>query len=189
MDLSALSNKILPAVSNRQVQQVSRIFRVESMDLTFANGNKANYERIVGGRGAVMAVPFDGTHFYLTVEYCGGIMEYGLGLVKGKIDPHETPDVAVVRELEEEIGLGANKITPLKQHMTVAPGMLELKMYPYLCEELYPCLKEGDEPEPIDVIKLTPSEIKELIFSADSPLCEGRTIAALTLALHKIGEL
>ena len=126
MDLSALFNKQLPQVANRQVKQASRIFRVESMDLTFSNGTQATYERIIGGRGAVMAVPFDGTHFYMSVEYCGGTMEYGLGLVKGKIDAGETAEQAVVREL---------------------------------------------------------------IFDEGSALIEGRTIASLCLALHKIGAL
>ena len=84
MDLSALFNKQLPQVANRQVKQASRIFRVESMDLTFSNGTQATYERIIGGRGAVMAVPFDGTHFYMRVEYCGGAIGKRLGLGKGK---------------------------------------------------------------------------------------------------------
>lgn len=116
-------------------------------------------------------------------------MKYVLGVVKGKIDAGETPDEAVVRELSEEVGLGARKITLLKKELLVAPGMLELTMYPYLCEDLYECCAEGDEPEPIDMVKLTPSELKDLIFDASSPLTEGRTIAALVLALHKIGAI
>lgn len=189
MDLSVLQQKKLPEVANREVKQASRIFRIESMDLTFSNGTKATYERIIGGRGAVMAVPFDGTHFYMSVEYCGGTMEYGLGLVKGKIDAGETPEQAVVRELSEEIGYGAKRLSPLKDSMTVAPGMLELRMYPFLCEELYPCVHQGDEPEPINIIKLTADEVKDLIFDPKSVLVEGRTIAALCLALRKIGAL
>lgn len=189
MDLQALK-KQLPQVENRREHQASRIFRIETMDLTFSNGQKATYERIMGGRGAVMAVPFDGTHFYLTVEYCGGVMQYQLGLVKGKIDPGETPEQAVVRELSEEIGYGAHKVTLLKNEMTVAPGMLSLKMYPFLCEELFlQTVSSGDEPEPIDLVKLKPAEVSDLIFDPQSVLTEGRTIAALTLALHRIGSL
>lgn len=189
MDLSLL-NKPLPKVENRREFQASKIFRVESMDLTFANGSKATYERLLGGSGAVMAVPFDGEHFYLTVEYGGGVMQYQLGLVKGKVDKGETPEAAVVRELSEEIGLGTNKVTLLKHEMTVAPGMLSLKMYPFLCEELFakPCTT-GDEPEPIETVKLTPDELKDLMFDPNSPLTEGRVIAALSLALHHVGKL
>lgn len=189
MDLQAL-NKQLPQISNRREHQASRIFRIETMDLTFSNGQTATYERIMGGRGAVMAVPFDGTNFFMTVEYCGGVMQYQLGLVKGKIDPGETPEQAVVRELSEEIGYGARKVTLLKREMTVAPGMLSLKMYPFLCEDIFPhVVDSGDEPEPIDLVKLSPAEVSELIFDPDSVLTEGRTIAALTLALHRLGFL
>lgn len=189
MDLRLL-DKPLPKVENRREFQASKIFRVESMDLTFANGTKATYERLLGGRGAVMAIPFDGSHFYLTVEYGGGVMQYQLGCVKGKIDQGETPEQAVVRELSEEIGLGSNKVTLLKNEMTVAPGMLSLKMYPFLCEDLYdfPCTT-GDEPEPIEIVKLTVDGLKNLMFDANSPLTEGRVIAALSLALHHLGKL
>lgn len=188
MDLSALLHP-LPEVTRRKRFKASRIFTVEEMDLKFSNGTKATYEKIVGGRGAVMAVPFDGQYFYLSVEYAGGLESYQLGLVKGKVDSGETPEKAVVRELSEEISLGARKVTPLKLGMTVAPGMLELTMYVYLCEELYPCKQEGDEPEPIEIVKVTVQELKELLFSEDSPLKEARSIAALTLAMHKIGAL
>lgn len=186
MDLRSL-NKPLPKVENRREFQASKIFRVESMDLTFSNGTQATYERLLGGHGAVMAVPFDGSHFYLTIEYGGGIMAYQLGLVKGKIDKGETPEHAVVRELSEEIGFGAHKVTLLKHEMTVAPGMLSLKMYPFLCEDLYAAkVESGDEPEPIELIKLTPEEVKSLMFDPQSPLTEGRTIAALALALRRL---
>lgn len=187
MDLKILE-KQLPLVENRREHQASKIFRIESMDLTFSNGQKAVYERIMGGRGAVMAVPFDGSNFYMTVEYCGGVMSYQLGLVKGKIDAGETPEQAVVRELSEEIGYSASKITLLKKEMTVAPGMLSLKMYPFLCEDLFLCKTDsGDEPEPIDLVKLSPTEVQDLIFDPQSVLTEGRTIAALALSLRHLG--
>lgn len=189
MDLRVL-NKPLPSVKNRREFQASKIFRVESMDLTFSNGTQATYERLLGGHGAVMAVPFDGSNFYMTVEYGGGVMQYQLGLVKGKIDKGESPETAVVRELSEEIGFGARKVTLLKHEMTVAPGMLSLKMFPFLCEELYAIeCTSGDEPEPIDLVKLSPNEVKDLMFDPQSPLTEGRAIAALSMALRRLGYL
>lgn len=188
MDLSALS-KPLPEVLGVHRFKASRIFTVEQVDLKFHNGVQMQYERIVGGRGAVMCVPFDGQHFYLTSEYAGGKHCYSLGFVKGKIDAGETPAQAACRELEEEIGFGAKKVEVLRSGVTVAPGMLELTMYLYLCTDLYPCRREGDEPEPIDIIRVTPQEALELVFAEDSPLKEARSIAALTLALHKTGYL
>lgn len=42
------------------------------------------YERLAGGNGAILAVPFDGRDFYLTSEYACGFERYELGFVKGK---------------------------------------------------------------------------------------------------------
>ncbi len=188
MDLSALQQP-LPQISKVRRFKASRIFTVEQLGLTFHNGEERIYERIVGGRGAVMIVPFDGTHFYLTAEYAGGLHCYSLGLVKGKIDAGETGEQAALRELSEEIGFGARRITLLRRPVTVAPGMLELTMQLYLAEDLYPHQLTGDEPEPIQIIKATPDEVKTLVFAPDSPLHEARAAFALTLALHKIGAI
>ena len=189
MDLSALAAQT-PRISDRRKHKVSRYFTVEQLDLEFSNHQKRTYERLYGGHGAILAVPFDGTHFYLTSEYACGFERYELGFVKGKIDAGESPKAACNRELQEEIGFSAQKIEALRQEMTVAPGMLSLKMYTFLCTDL----KEhkvfsGDEPEPIELIKATPKEAIDLVFAEDSPLTESRAIACLTLALRRLGFL
>ena len=188
MDLSALK-KQLPTITSRNVFKVSKIFTVEQNHLVFSNGAERDYERIKSNNGAVMCVPFDGKHFILTVEYAGALERYELSLVKGKIDDNEEDIVAANRELQEEIGFRANHLTLLKDELCVAPGMLELRMYAYLCTDLQVNKLNGDEPEAIECVYLTPSEVKELIFNSKSCLTESRTIAALTLALHKLGFL
>ncbi len=188
MDLSSL-NKTVPLILERRRNKVSRFFTVDELDLQFSNQTKMTYERLAGGNGAILAVPFDGKHFYLTSEYACGFERYELGFVKGKIDKGEEPAVACNRELEEEIGFGSRNIIPLRNEMTVAPGMLQLKMYTFLCTDLYKKQLEGDEPEPIDIIKVTPDEAKDLIFNVDSKLTEARGIACLTLAMRKLGFL
>ena len=188
MDLSAL-HQPLPEILQRRRFKASRIFTVEEVGLKFHNGEERVYERIVGGNGAVMVLPFDGTHFYLSSEYAGGRHCYSLGFVKGKIDDGENGEQAAQRELKEEAGFGTRRISVLREGVTVAPGMLELTMSFYLAEDLYPCSLPGDEPEPIALIKVTPAEARELVFSTDSPLKEARAAFALSLALHKIGAL
>ena len=174
MDLSALK-KQTPAILSKRREKVSNFFTVEQLDLQFSNNKKMTYERLAGGNGAILAVPFDGRDFYLTSEYACGFERYELGFVKGKIDKGEAPKEACNRELKEE--------------MTVAPGMLQLKMYTFLCMDLFPMQLEGDEPEPINIIKVSPREAKDLIFDIDSPLTEARAIASLTLAMNKLGML
>ena len=71
----------------------------------------------------------------------------------------------------------------------MAPGMLQLRMFTYLCTDLYPKILVGDEPEPIAIVKVSPAEAKDLIFDVDSPLTESRAIACLTLAMRKLNYL
>lgn len=182
-----LNQKNKPKITFHQPQRLSKLFVVQKMDICFDNGTTQEYERIISTNGAVMVIPFDGMHFYLTIEFCGGIGDYTLGLCKGKIDDNESSYDAAMREMQEEVGYRAGKLTLLKQGMTVAPGMLELKMDVYLAEDLEKSKLIGDEPEEIEIVKLTPSEVFELIFKDNSPLAEGRVIAALILALHKVG--
>ena len=75
MDLSSLQRQ-LPQILSKKREKVSRFFTVESLDLRFSNNTEATYERIYGGNGAVMAVPFDGRDFYLISEYACGFERY-----------------------------------------------------------------------------------------------------------------
>ena len=188
-DFSVLHDPV-PQVLDRRRQKLSRFFTVESLDLRFSNGEERTYERLAGGNGAIIAVPFDGTHFLMSSEYACGFERYELGFVKGKIDKGETPEQACARELSEEIGYGTNKIISLRDEMSVAPGMLSLRMHCFLCTDLYKHeLTSGDEPEPIKLIKVSPDEAKELVFSPDSPLTESRAIACLALSLRMLKML
>ena len=185
MDLKALNAQV-PKILSKRRNKVSKLFTVEQLDLQFSNNTTMTYERLMGGNGAILAVPFDGKDFLLTSEYACGFERYELGFVKGKIDANETPKEACNRELKEEIGFGAQNIMTLRNEMTVAPGMLQLKMYTYLCTGLYEMHLDGDEPEPISIVKVSPKEAYDLIFDVDSPLTEARAIAALTLALNRL---
>ncbi|MGN0908419.1 MAG: NUDIX domain-containing protein [Succinivibrio sp.] len=188
-DLPKLAQRA-PRVLGSRRRKVSRFFTVEELDLRFSNGEERIYERLVGGNGAVEIVPWDGRSFLMTAEYACGFESYELGFVKGKIDDGETPEQACERELEEEIGYGFTDCIKLKDVMKVAPGMLSLRMHAFLCTGIYEKkLDTGDEPEPIDLVRVSPEQARQLIFDPHSPLTESRAIACLTLAMHALGML
>lgn len=166
-----------------QVTEVShsKLFTVESLDLTFSNGVKRQYERIKsGGRGAVLVVPFDDEgNLILVREYCAGTHDYQLGFPKGLIDPGETPVQAGNRELKEEAGFGAKQLAELKL-VSLAPSYFNAKMHILLAQELYPEKLAGDEPEPLEVVKWPLSEWQTLLQQTD--FTEARSVAALLLA-------
>ena len=101
----------------------TKFFNIQSMDVEFSNGEKRQYERLKPpGNGAVLIIPMlDDETVLMIYEYSGGTDRYELALTKGKIDDGETPLEAANRELIEEIGYGAKRLTYMKS-MSIAPG-------------------------------------------------------------------
>ena len=175
--------KILPRITNRKPVAKSRLFAIEQIDLTFSNGATREYERMMGGgRGAVMVIPMlDDETILLIREYCAGTHSYELGFPKGLIDLGENSKQAANREMQEEIGYGANNFTFLHQ-VSIAPAILNSQMDIYLAKDLYESRLEGDEPEPLEVVKWKLSDYQALL--AREEFNEARNIAALMLALE-----
>ena len=167
-----------PKLKNIHTVAQSRIFNLESMDVEFSNGSTRVYERLVSrGNGAVLVVPMLNDDTILMIyEYSGGTDRYELGLTKGKIDKGETPLEAAGRELKEEIGYGAKKLTFLKT-ITLAPGYQSSETHIVLAEDLYEEQADGDEPEPLEVVEHKLSNLEELTYKQD--LTEARSILAL----------
>ncbi|MDD2059384.1 ADP compounds hydrolase NudE [Pseudomonas sp. GD03860] len=171
-----------PTVLSREIVASSRLFRVEAVQLRFANGNERTYERLVGrgnGYGAVMIVAMlDSEHAVLVEEYCGGTDEYELSLPKGLIEPGEDVLAAADRELKEEAGFGARQLEHLTE-LSLSPGYMSQKIQVVLATDLYEERLEGDEPEPMRVDKVS---LRELSALAQHPqFSEGRALAALYL--------
>ena len=167
-----------PKLTNIHTVAQSRIFNLESMDVEFSNGSTRVYERLVSrGNGAVLVIPMLNDDTVLMIyEYSGGTDRYELGLTKGKIDKGETAIEAAGRELKEEIGYGAKKLTFLKT-ITLAPGYQSSETHIVLAEDLYEEQADGDEPEPLEVVEHKLSDLEELTYKQD--LTEARSILAL----------
>ena len=129
--------------------------------------------------GAVMVVPIHQGNMLLAREYAAGTDNYELGFPKGLIDPGEQAIEAANRELQEEIGFGARKLTLLKE-LSLAPGYFSSKMQIFIAEDLYESRLEGDEPEPIDVVPWALAEWEALLENSD--FSESRSVSALFLA-------
>ena len=168
-----------PEILHQEIVAKSRLFQIEQLHLKFSNGVERQYERMKGGgRGAVMIVPIYDGHLLLAKEYAAGTHNYELGFPKGLIDPGEEPIDAANRELQEEIGFASRKLTHLKE-LTLAPSYFSSKMHIFVAEQLYLSKLEGDEPEPIEVIKWPLSDWEVLLEHAD--FSESRSVSALFL--------
>ncbi len=173
-----------PTILKRKTLACTRLFRIESMDLEFSNGERRQYERLVRGSsgGAVLVVPIlDRDTVLLVREYAAGVHRYELGFPKGKIDGSEDILEAANRELKEEIGYGSRKMEYLTS-LTIAPGYLEHATNIILAQDLYEEKLSGDEPEELEVIPWQLNNIDNLISSGECS--EARSLAALFLTLE-----
>ncbi len=169
-----------PEILHTEVVAKSRLFQIEQVHLKFSNQVERQYERMKGNnRGAVMVVPVHGDHLLLGREYAAGTHSYELGFPKGLIDPGEMPIEAANRELQEEIGFAANKLTHLME-LSLAPGYFASKMQIFVAEDLYESRLQGDEPEPIELVRWPLSQWFELLSEQD--FSESRSVSALFLA-------
>jgi len=162
-------------------------YRLERLDLEFSNGERRQFERMVGrGHGAVVVVPMlDDDTVLLVREYAAGVHRYELGLVKGRIDAGETPGQAADRELKEEAGYGARRLDVLRA-LTLAPTYMGQLSWLVLARDLYPERLPGDEPEELEVIPWKLRDLETLMLRED--FSEGRSLAALFIAREWLGR-
>ena len=101
------------------------------------DGTTAERE-VVLHRGAVALVPMvDEHHVCLVRNRRYSIDRTLLEVPAGTIDPGESPDHTAERELVEETGYQAGRIRRIREWF-VSPGVMNERMYLYLCEDLRP---------------------------------------------------
>lgn len=168
-----------PEILTTKTLATSRLFELEEVHLRFSNGSERVFERLKGRLpGAVMIAPMlDDDTVLLVQEYGVGVEDYYLGLPKGIIEAGEDLLHAANRELMEEVGYGAKRLTLLKP-LASAPGYIRGRgMQLILAQDLYPQKLTGDEPEAMEVVPWKLSQLNKLMERED--FSEARSIAAL----------
>lgn len=173
-----------PEILKASFTAQTRLFQIEELQLRFSNGVERTYERLcTRGFGAVMIIPVLNDNTILMInEYAAGINEYLLTLPKGLIDKGETVVEAANRELMEEVGYGAKKLTPFKV-LTSSPNYMSHSINVVIAEDLYPKRLPGDEPEELEVLEQSIDTLPQLLMEPNAT--EARVIAALMLWLHE----
>jgi ADP-ribose diphosphatase len=161
------------------------MYTIEQLDLEFSNGERRQFQRLIThGLGAVIVVPMLDENTVLMVrEYAAGTHSYELGLPKGRLEANESVTEGANRELQEEAGYGAHRLTELTT-LTLAPGYMTHRTHVVLAEDLYASELPGDEPEPLETVNWSLDQLAELTAREDCS--EGRTIAALYIAREQL---
>jgi len=170
---------VKPKILGRRVVARSRLFRIEQVDLEFENGSHRTFERIPGGRDSVLVIPMpDAETILLVREYGAGSDRYELGFPKGVVEHDEDALDAANRELREEVGQAATDLTRIAR-LSVVPGYIGHRTELVLARGLYPSPMPGDEPEPVEVVPWSLSDLDALIERDDFD--EARSVAAIFL--------
>src|SRR4051794_29973874 len=145
------------------------IYRGRKIDLALqevrlADGTAAEREVVVH-RGAVALLPMVDTERICLLR----VGRYAVGrtlleVPAGTIDPGESPDATAVRELREETGYEAGRLTRVAEWF-VSPGVFTERMYLYLCEDLRPGPADHQPDEQLEPVVVTWDEALRMVHA------------------------
>ena len=148
--------------------------RVDTVELP--SGRHTTRE-IVEHPNCIVAVPIDEQGNVLLVrQFRHPINKSLLELPAGGIEENETPEDAVQRELQEEIGYLPRKVEMLGGFYS-APGFCTEYLYLFIATELTPRRLVASDTEEIEVVRIPLARIPDLIASGE--ICDSKSVAGL----------
>src|SRR6185503_10738516 len=158
-------HKELPKIISSEKVFDGRVFSV-TVD-TVSEGEHTYKREVVHHTGSAVIIPVhdDGT-VVLVRQYRHPAVRYLLEAPAGTLADGERPEAGAARELEEELGLVADRLEKLSEFF-VSPGFLEEKMWVYLATGLTEGKAQPDEDEVLEVVRLSIGEALEMITSGE----------------------
>ncbi|MDR3091588.1 MAG: NUDIX hydrolase [Clostridiales bacterium] len=162
-----------------------RIIRVESDVLRMPDGKSAGREVVIKSEAAAV-VPVDGDGNIIFVrQYRHAFRGETIEIPAGVLDPGEEPLQCAARELEEETGKIAGKMTKLFD-MWPSIGFCTEIVHIYLAEDLREGKRNLDPDEFVEVLSFGPEEALRRIESGGIP--DSKTIAGVLAYCRRTGK-
>jgi len=166
------------STAGRRVIYKGRKVDLALQPIRLADGSTSDRE-VVLHRGAVAMVPMvDRDHVCLVKNFRYAANKTLLEIPAGTLDPGESPDATAPRELAEETGYRAGSIRRVAEWY-VSPGVMNERMYLYLCEDLTPGPTDHQPDERLEPVVLAWSEAMGLV--RDGKIEDAKTMLALLL--------
>jgi len=161
-----------------------RLVKLRVDTVRLPNGRETTRE-IVSHRGAVAAVPMIDTDKIVMVrQFRQAAGEALLEIPAGTLDPNEDPAHCVARELGEETGYRAGKLT-LMFKSYLAPGYSSEMLHTYLAENLEKITATPEPDEFIEIVEIHLSDAVDLIRSGG--IKDAKTICGIMMAQRILG--
>lgn len=149
------------------------------------DGREAKRE-IVEHKGAVAIVPLlDTSKVVMVKQYRQPAGEVLIEIPAGTMDRNEDAETCASRELTEETGYRAGKLTRMFSTF-LAPGYSEEMLHTFLAEDLSPAGAEADEDEFIEVMTIELEDAVEMIRSGE--IKDAKTVCGLLMAQRLVGR-
>ena len=153
-----------------------RLLDVRKDKVRLPNGRTSTREWI-NHPGAVCIIPIlPSNKIALVKQYRYPVLDHMIEIPAGKLEKKEDPLHCAKRELEEEIGYKAKKLT-LLTHIHPAIGFANEKMWIYLAEDLEKTENKLDIDEFVELFPLELDEALKMIW--DSKITDVKTIIGL----------
>jgi len=137
-------------------------------------------------RGAVALVPLvEGDRVCLVKNHRFAIDRTLLEVPAGSIDVGELPEQTALRELQEETGYQAGRMTRLRDWY-VTPGVMTERMFLFLCEDLTPGPTDHQPDERLESVIVPWREALEMV--QDGRIEDAKSMLAILLTDRYLRE-
>ena len=156
-----------------------RVFDLQVDEIRYDSGNPGIRETALHHGGAVVVPVTPSGKIAMVTQFRYPLKKMLLELPAGKLFAGEDPQVCAVRELEEETGYKAGRVTKLTAIATT-PGFCTEILHIYLAEDLTSGPHNREEGEfGMDVVEFTLEEIEQKILTLE--IYDAKTLSGILL--------
>ncbi len=160
-----------------------KVFEIQVDKIKYDSGNTAPREVVLHNGGAVVLAKTESGKIILIKQFRYPFKEELWELPAGKLEKGEDPLVCAGRELKEETGYSAKRITKLGSIFT-SPGFCREELHIFYAEGLTEgnhAREEGEEG--MTVHEFSPEEITQMIMKGE--IKDSKTIAGMFYYLNR----
>jgi ADP-ribose pyrophosphatase len=166
-------------ITHKDTPYKGRVFSVTQVEVVLPDQRSHVYDRI-NIQDAVTILPVDADmNLYFVRQFRIGSNSILLELPAGKIESGEGAQATAEREIREEIGMAAGKMTSLGGFY-MSPGYSTEYMHCFLATELYTAPLDADMDEFLNIEKIPFEQVKSMIAAGNLP--DSKSLAVIMLA-------